>query len=124
LGALNLLGKDKSRHSSPALTPAPESEPDAAADKASDEAGLTSGMDELGEIEDKENGEEKDIDSSLGSSKPSVLGSSLSDAEDDIEMGEVAEVYTIKAKKKVREEELEEGEASDTSSALSDPPDD
>ncbi|KAG6833907.1 hypothetical protein H0H87_007918 [Tephrocybe sp. NHM501043] len=41
--------------------------------------------------------------------------------EDDIEMGEVEE--DPKPKKKVREE-LEEGEASDASSALSDPPDD
>ncbi|KAG6821577.1 hypothetical protein H0H93_000086 [Arthromyces matolae] len=40
---------------------------------------------------------------------------------DDIEMGEVEE--DPKPKKKAREE-LEEGEASDTSSALSDPPDD
>jgi THO complex subunit 7 len=40
----------------------------------------------------------------------------------DIEMGEVAEV---KAKRrKPREEELEEGEATDASSELSDPPDD
>ncbi|KAG6903486.1 hypothetical protein C0995_005509 [Termitomyces sp. Mi166 len=41
--------------------------------------------------------------------------------EDDIEMGEVEE--DPKPKRKVREE-LEEGEASDASSALSDPPDD
>jgi THO complex subunit 7 len=43
--------------------------------------------------------------------------------DDDIEMGEVAEdPKQIKMKKKIREE-LEEGEASDSSSALSDPPD-
>ncbi|KAJ7283944.1 Tho complex subunit 7-domain-containing protein [Mycena rebaudengoi] len=42
--------------------------------------------------------------------------------EDDIEMGEVEEPKNRMKKK--REEELEEGEASDASSALSDPPDD
>jgi THO complex subunit 7 len=42
--------------------------------------------------------------------------------EDDIEMGEVEE--EPKSKKKAREEELEEGEASDESSELSEPPDD
>ena len=42
--------------------------------------------------------------------------------EDDIEMGEVEE--EPKSKRKAREEELEEGEASDESSELSEPPDD
>ncbi|KAH7914397.1 Tho complex subunit 7-domain-containing protein [Hygrophoropsis aurantiaca] len=45
------------------------------------------------------------------------------DDDDDIEMGEVAEDPKVKMKKKLRED-LEEGEASDSSSALSDPPDD
>lgn len=48
--------------------------------------------------------------------------------DDDIEMGELAEEpkqsQESKAKKKIREEELEEGEASDQSSELSEPPDD
>ncbi|KAI0921223.1 hypothetical protein AcW1_004731 [Taiwanofungus camphoratus] len=45
--------------------------------------------------------------------------------EDDIEMGELAEEpKDSKVKKKAREEELEEGEASDSSSELSEPPDD
>ncbi|EAU84668.2 hypothetical protein CC1G_00187 [Coprinopsis cinerea okayama7 len=44
--------------------------------------------------------------------------------EDDIEMGEVEEEPRDKTKKKPREEELEEGEASDQSSELSEPPDD
>ncbi|KAI0347458.1 hypothetical protein BDW22DRAFT_530739 [Trametopsis cervina] len=49
----------------------------------------------------------------------------LEDGEDDdIEMGELAESPVEKTKKKIREEELEEGEASDMSSELSDPPDD
>lgn len=44
--------------------------------------------------------------------------------DDDIEMGELAEEPKEKAPKKQREEELEEGEASDLSSELSEPPDD
>lgn len=46
---------------------------------------------------------------------------------DDVEMGEVDETVTRspgKTKKKSRDEELEEGEATDSSSSLSDPPDD
>lgn len=43
--------------------------------------------------------------------------------EDDIEMGEVEEDPKDKNKKKLREE-LEEGEATDASSELSEPPDD
>lgn len=44
--------------------------------------------------------------------------------DDDIEMGELAEEPVKSKQKKVREEELEEGEASDQSSVLSDVPDD
>lgn len=44
--------------------------------------------------------------------------------DDDIEMGELSEEPVKAKQKKVREEELEEGEASDQSSALSDVPDD
>ena len=44
--------------------------------------------------------------------------------EEDIEMGELAEEPKERAPKKVRDEELEEGEASDLSSELSEPPDD
>lgn len=45
--------------------------------------------------------------------------------EDDIEMGEIGEEpKDLRSKKKMREEELEEGEASDESSELSEPPDD
>ncbi|KAH9948761.1 Tho complex subunit 7-domain-containing protein [Amylocystis lapponica] len=66
----------------------------------------------------------------LGSSAArsnSALLPSLAADEDDIEMGELAEEPRspeLKLKKKVREEELEEGEASDQSSELSEPPDD
>ncbi|KAH9855030.1 Tho complex subunit 7-domain-containing protein [Lenzites betulinus] len=43
--------------------------------------------------------------------------------EEDIEMGEIGE-EPARGRKKIREEELEEGEASDESSELSEPPDD
>ena len=61
------------------------------------------------------------------SAAPSPAPSSKQAPEDDIEMGEVEEHpknLIAKGKKKVREEELEEGEASDSSSELSEPPDD
>lgn len=44
-------------------------------------------------------------------------------SDDDIEMGELAE-EPLRVKKRPRREDLEEGEASDESSELSDPPDD
>ena len=45
-------------------------------------------------------------------------------SDDDIEMGELAEEREPLRKKRSRREDLEEGEASDESSELSDPPDD
>jgi THO complex subunit 7 len=60
-------------------------------------------------------------------SAPPAIGAhdSHSKTDDDIEMGELAEEREpLRAKKKLRREELEEGEASDESSELSDPPDD
>jgi THO complex subunit 7 len=46
-------------------------------------------------------------------------------SDDDIEMGELAEERSpLRVKKRPRREDLEEGEASDESSELSDPPDD
>jgi THO complex subunit 7 len=74
------------------------------------ETGLT--VTGLVQVEEKEEGEED-----------KVLPPTEDVGEDDIEMGEVEEPRNDKGKKKYREE-LEEGEASDTSSALSDPPDD
>ncbi len=61
-----------------------------------------------------------------GSAPPSiVIHDTLSNSDDDIEMGELAEEREpIRGKKKLRREELEEGEASDESSELSDLPDD
>jgi len=62
----------------------------------------------------------------LGSAPPSiVIHDPPSNSDDDIEMGELAEEREpLRGKKKLRREELEEGEASDDSSELSDPPDD
>lgn len=148
LSSLRLLGKDKdvSQLGSPLTTPAPEL-PD------SDEGGRSSlpkdderqgeGI-EYGEVpEGKEDGEDDGSFDLLSSSKlgpsaqgllshqsgtplssqrdPQAQGGVSADVDDDIEMGEVAE--DPKPKRKARED-LEEGEASDSSSALSDPPDD
>ncbi|KAH0839926.1 Tho complex subunit 7-domain-containing protein [Lanmaoa asiatica] len=150
LSSLRLLGKDKestvSRLASPVPTPAAES---IYADEVQgtppvDDENHGEGV-ESGEVAEKEDGEDVD---SLDVPLSSKLNASIKDAvsqsgtplssqrerkdltpfnqaeDDDIEMGEVAEdPKQIKTKKKVREE-LEEGEASDSSSALSDPPDD
>jgi len=69
----------------------------------------------------------RSLSSAAGSVPPSVVPSPAASRaeEDDIEMGEVAEnPKSTRAKRRVRDEELEEGEASDESSELSDPPDD
>lgn len=144
LSSLRLMGKDKesttSQLGTPAATPAPEStEADDALPIIRDSSQVDEGMiedeeKETGEVaEKKEEDEESDdipLSSNLnsagkdfasGSRTPSSLQPQPPE-EDDIEMGEVAEDPKVKAKK-VREE-LEEGEASDASSALSDPPDD
>ena len=62
---------------------------------------------------------------SAGSVPPSIVIRDPSNSDDDIEMGELAEERgPLRGKKKLRREDLEEGEASDESSELSDPPDD
>ncbi|KZT66033.1 hypothetical protein DAEQUDRAFT_746772 [Daedalea quercina L-15889] len=61
----------------------------------------------------------------VAQSVPSPALPPPSTEDDDIEMGELAEdPKDLRARKKPREEELEEGEASDMSSELSEPPDD
>lgn len=143
LGAANLMGKDKdntaSRQASPLPTPAPEGDGlDAMMDNSvgSPVTDLALGSEELGESgevqeEVGENNEDPQVmllsasNSLNAAAKPFLPRESLSRGlEDDIEMGEVAEDPKVKGKKKARDEELEEGEASDSSSALSDPPDD
>jgi len=60
-----------------------------------------------------------------GSAPPSIVIHDPPNSDDDIEMGELAEEREpLRGKKKLRREDLEEGEASDESSELSDPPDD
>ncbi len=60
-----------------------------------------------------------------GSTPPIVIHDPPSNSDDDIEMGELAEEREpVRGKKKLRREDLEEGEASDESSELSDLPDD
>jgi THO complex subunit 7 len=139
LGAVNMMGKDKettSQLTSPVATPAMESEGfDTTLDNRT---GSYSGdslleLEEAGEVE-KEIGEDRDSEAVLLSTSSSLNAAAQSflplqpltkGLEDDIEMGEVAEdPKVIKGKKKVRDEELEEGEASDSSSALSDLPSD
>jgi len=141
LGAVNMLGKDKessvSRHPSPMPTPVLDLDTTMENDAGSPAGGLESDSEELGEsgeVEDKEDGEGHEVEEALllsasnslnPAADPFIPGKSLSTSlDDDIEMGEVAEDPRIKGKKKARDEELEEGEASDSSSALSDPPDD
>ena len=112
LGSLRILGKDRDGTSdlpSARVTPAPEEIMDIV--ESTHDTGLV--VPDV-QVEEKEEGEEDKPPSGLTVEE---LG------EDDIEMGEVEEPKNDKGKKKFREE-LEEGEASDTSSALSDPPDD
>ncbi|KIK29319.1 hypothetical protein PISMIDRAFT_89602 [Pisolithus microcarpus 441] len=144
LASLRVLGKDKdaSLFATPATTPAPElpdSDEGSRSSLPKDDEKQGEGI-EYGEVAEGEDDGSLDL---LSSSKlgPSVQGmmsqqsgtplssqreaqaqaSVSADVDDDIEMGEVAE--DPRPKRKVRED-LEEGEASDSSSALSDPPDD
>jgi len=114
LGSLRFMGKDRevaSELPSTRVTPVPDEIMDAM-EVAPDRG---SAAPDPGQPEEKEEGEED---------KLPVPGIVEEPDEDDIEMGEVEEdPKNCKGKKKLREE-LEEGEASDTSSALSDPPDD
>jgi len=113
LGSLRFMGKDReaaaSSDQSPEDTPAPETAGGAPA--VATESGSA--------LPDKMEVEEGEEESVLESVVPAEEA-----AEDDIEMGEVEEPELKNKGKKKREEELEEGEASDASSLLSDPPDD
>ena len=150
LSSLRLMGKEStvSRLASPVPTPAAEStdadEGVQGTPPVDDEAHAEDV--ESGEVAEREDGEDVESFDAPLSLKPSTSirdtashsGTPLSSQreihsrkeltpfqteDDDIEMGEVAEdPKQIKTKKKIREE-LEEGEASDSSSALSDPPD-
>ncbi|GLB33959.1 putative tho complex subunit 7 [Lyophyllum shimeji] len=118
LDYLRFMGKDTdavSAAASPSATPAPEQE---AADVPEEVVETAPTPMDVAHTEGKEEGEE---DNAPPESAPSTAPEAV---EDDIEMGEVEEdPKNGKPKKKLRED-LEEGEASDTSSALSEPPDD
>ncbi|KAJ7682635.1 Tho complex subunit 7-domain-containing protein [Mycena polygramma] len=120
LGSLRFLGKDReaatSTDLSPRDTPGPEGSAEPSTATAEGEATVPDKM----EVEE---GEEE-------TAHESVVPAGEA-AGDDIEMGEVEEEpkNSLKGGKKKREEELEEGEASETegspaSSELSEPPDD
>lgn len=114
LDYLRFMGKDKDEASvgtSRVPTPAPDS---AGPDVIEDSPEAAPIPTEVPQNEREEGEHRKDTPESTETS-------GMGTGEDDIEMGEVEE--DPKPKKKIREE-LEEGEASDASSALSDPPDD
>ncbi|KAG6336524.1 hypothetical protein ID866_2546 [Astraeus odoratus] len=150
LATLRLLGKDKdaSHLGTPIDTPAPDL-PDSderatpsLKDDGKEEDGIEYGEVQEGREDGEEDGSINLLSSKFGAVAPGLAsrqsgtplpsqrdfqsgnsGSRMEENE-DIEMGEVAEdPKQLKTKRKVREE-LEEGEASDSSSALSDPPDD
>jgi THO complex subunit 7 len=139
---------------SPFMTPGPEGvdagegfteDANALSNNTTDLGNTASGNVESGEVEERDEGGDGKPSTDMGTSAllnpsakpfnptlqkfsaaPSLTSSSKLPLEDDIEMGEVEEHpknLSAKGKRKVRED-LEEGEASDSSSALSDPPDD
>ncbi|EMD40578.1 hypothetical protein CERSUDRAFT_111173 [Gelatoporia subvermispora B] len=154
LASLRLMGKQDPTELSRPESPAPELPPEVEGEDVDMEAeGSTSARtrEESGELNEEHEEGENDRDSDdiplahtlnagarpfvpstsrtstpvipmSGSNSPAPIPSVRVSDEDDIEMGELAE--EPKVKKKAREEELEEGEASDMSSELSDPPDD
>ena len=131
LASLRFVGKEQ-EIASHAASPAPESIDVEITDNSTDAvtanlAVTTDVEDESGEIHEAENREDDrtsidDVAStSLGrKGNQSQGGDNVED--DDIEMGELAEDPRDKGKRK--REDMEEGEASDSSSDLSDPPDD
>lgn len=125
LQGLRFIGKEKEPVTAPnsaRATPAPDSLE--TLDILSATAGAPSeapSPTEKTSMKDSEREEGEEEEGSLSAK----LDASVA-AEDDIEMGEVEEDPRDSPRKKVRDldEELEEGEASDLSSVLSDPPDD
>jgi THO complex subunit 7 len=140
---MRFYGKDKenvSHMASPSMTPAAEGStyfsegnPEGGLAESfgtSNVSAMDGGTGEMGEIDGKVDGRAEKASSenvphpSLDPTAKPFYPGSKREEDDDIEMGEVAEgPKNTKAKKKARREELEEGEASDSSSALSDPPD-
>ncbi|KAJ7180265.1 Tho complex subunit 7-domain-containing protein [Mycena crocata] len=112
LGSLRFMGKDReaaaSSDPSPRDTPGPET--------ADDSTNITAENGTVPGTMEVEEGEEESVLDPVLPAEEAV--------EDDIEMGEVEEPRNSLKGKKKREEDLEEGEASDESSLLSEPPDD
>jgi len=125
LGSLRLMAKDTEAEPSHPGTP----DPDVATSEA-DASRSSLAVVAANEESDREEGEAEEIEKHQedGSAPPSIIiHDPPSNSDDDIEMGELAEEREpVRGKKKLRlrREELEEGEASDESSELSDPPDD
>ena len=118
LNTLKFMGKEPETSSVPQsvrTTPTPDTEPQ----PRSEESSLTSINTEEGE-EEKEG---RIVVETTISEGETVMSEGMID-EDDIEMGEVEEDPRDKTKKKTLREEMEEGEATDASSELSEPPDD
>jgi len=130
LGSLRLMTKDTEAEPSHPGTPdleAVTSEADVS--RSSPALVPVNGDSEREEGEEAEEGEAEEGETEKvqkdGSAPPSIVIRDPSNSDDDIEMGELAEEREpLRGKKKPRREELEEGEASDESSELSDPPDD
>jgi len=118
LSSLRVIGKEQEAET----TPIPQSPRDTPAlDGTSPDADVASVPDS--NSNSNPNAEEGGDDRKAFSERTSEGLVSEGAAEDDIEMGEVEEDPKEKNKKKLREE-LEEGEATDASSELSEPPDD
>ncbi|KJA29929.1 hypothetical protein HYPSUDRAFT_31969 [Hypholoma sublateritium FD-334 SS-4] len=119
LNTLKFMGKEPETSSVPQsvrTTPAPDSEPQ----PRSGESSLTS----INTEEAEEEKEERMVIETTISEGETVMSEGMIEEEDDIEMGEVEEDPRDKSKKKTLREEMEEGEATDASSELSEPPDD
>jgi THO complex subunit 7 len=143
LGSLQFIGKDREAISH-AVSPVPTAEGSMDVIEENTDVGLSQSLvnsasvsivdggatdvEDAGDAEENTRMEKTSVGGVRGSSlnpgaKP-CYPRSIADEDDDIEMGEVAEEpKDAKGKRKAREE-LEEGEASDTSSDLSEPPDD
>ncbi len=116
LGALRVVGKEPETTSVPQSlcgTPGPDGMPVLPDSDAASMPDSTFGAPfNAGEVE-----EDKRASTPQEASSEGIVG------DNDIEMGEVEEDPKEKSRKKSRDE-LEEGEATDASSELSDPPDD
>lgn len=114
LNSLQFMGKERETSYSPVAPIWGTFEVASAAESSL--TSINSGSSEGGEEREEGEGDKIILDSNELTNKPTA-------EENDIEMGEVEEEPKDKNKKKSRED-LEEGEATDASSELSEPPDD